>query len=122
MVGAAIVVPFLGLVATAWFLSRKFGGSMNIVPDYKKSITSWLEKNLNDPEGLEILEWSQPQRTAKDEASATYFIVTVKFRAKNKFGAKEIASVKFKVFDGDGALSPLPYSHASSLFPPPTAP
>jgi len=107
--GAAIVIPFFSVVGIALYLTRMTGGRFHLGPvggrfgpDYKRNITEWLKKNINDPDGMEILEWSEPQRVAKDgkpEQFSNYYIVTVKYRAKNKFGAKEITYDKFKVYD-----------------------
>lgn len=83
------------------------GGIGFIQPDYKARATAWLQKNLDDPDGLEILDWTEPKRPlkkstapeAEKEELARYVNSAVKYRAKNKFGTKEIRVTKLRIYD-----------------------
>jgi RNA polymerase subunit RPABC4/transcription elongation factor Spt4 len=63
-----------------------------------RQVELWLKQHLNDPDSFKAIEWS-PVAKAKDGN----FVVRVKYRAKNSFGAYVI-SQKLFVLNGNGTV------------------
>ena len=61
---------------------------------------SWLIENLNDPGSLEIIRWSAVAKT--DEG---YFLLRVKYRAKNSFGGYVVENNTLQI-DSSGRVFP----------------
>lgn len=108
-----LLLALLGVMATVWAYFKISGSSApppqlrNQVETAVVSNSAWdgsvrqveryLKVNLKDPGSLEVMEWGQVV------ANTSGFLVRVKYRAKNSFGAY---SVEQKVFhlDASGAV------------------
>jgi hypothetical protein len=55
-----------------------------------------LLKSIDDPDGLEVLDWGKPQPCGQVEGVCCYLTI----RAKNAFGGKESRPVDVRVKDG----------------------
>lgn len=95
-----------------WIVMKTtYGGVGQIMgPDYKDAVIKLLKKNLDDAEGLEIVEWGGPvpggygePTRGTDEGGKPFVRGSVVFRAKNRFGAKERHFVFF--YAGDDKVS-----------------
>ncbi|EAU53567.1 hypothetical protein [Mariprofundus ferrooxydans] len=64
--------------------NSSWDGSVSQIEDY-------LQRNLNDPSSLQIVEWSKVIKGGE------YFMVRVKYRAKNAFGAYIIQNQIFSL-------------------------
>lgn len=60
-----------------------------------RPILGWLEKNLADPSGFEVIEWKK--RTPLPEYRRVDVII--RYRAKNRFGGMSVWDRGFKVHD-----------------------
>lgn len=109
-----LLLALLGVMATVWVYFKVSGSSVP-QPQVRSQVEApvvsnrawdgsvqqverYLKANLKNPGSLEVLEWGQVV------ASANGFLVRVKYRAKNSFGAY---SVEQKVFhlDASGAVA-----------------
>lgn len=68
--------------------------------DYRKLCLEYLGKNLDDPSVLEVVEWGALTPCQKDYYIPNASYMNLKFRTKNKFGAKVIAKVSFVLQNG----------------------
>jgi len=59
-------------------------------------IRAWLDKNLDDPSGWEVVSWAQRIEVPK----AGVVNINMTYRAKNKVGAKQVFHRFFSVKDG----------------------
>ena len=64
-------------------------------------VEEFLEKNLKDPDSLEIVEWGKVRNYTPDEPLR--YIVWCKYRAKNSFGGFVVEKKNF-IFDGAGKI------------------
>lgn len=65
--------------------------------------TFWLEKNLKDPDSLEVIQWSNPTKTADG-----LWLLALKYRAHNSFGGK---TVEARIFTLDSDANVLDSTH-----------
>ncbi len=59
-------------------------------PNFRGIIIEYLRDNLNDPEGMEIIEWSEPERYKSGNGA-----INLKFRAKTPLGGKRVDIWRF---------------------------
>ena len=62
-----------------------------------KQVKQWLNRNLKDPDSLQIIEWSPVYK------SDDVYYVRVKYRAKNSFGGYTVSNFIFTL-DSHGTI------------------
>lgn len=103
----------LGFMGFIWLLFKSIGGSSPqppVTPRVETAVVSnsawdgsvwqverYLKKHLKDPSSLDVMEWGH---VVSDSAG---FVVRVKYRAKNSFGAFTIEHQVFQL-DSQGAV------------------
>jgi hypothetical protein len=65
------------------------------------AVRDWLNRNLNDPTGLEILEWKRLTDADKiPQWPARLVRVDVKLRARNQYGGRQVETKSLFFRDG----------------------
>lgn len=72
---------------------------LKLTATLRVAIEFWFDKNLKDPDSLEVIQWSTPSETADGN-----WLLAVKYRARNSFGGMAVES---RVFTLDKAANVL---------------
>ncbi|WP_415713190.1 hypothetical protein [Maridesulfovibrio sp.] len=102
LVSVSIVTISLGAyAASVFFPVHNEPVSNSPFDDSVAQVEEFLEKNLKNPDSLEIVEWGKVRNYTPDEPLR--YIVWCKYRAKNSFGGFVVEKKNF-IFDGAGKI------------------
>ena len=102
LVSVSIVTISLGAYAASVFFPVHNEPVFNSpFDDSVAQVEEFLEKNLKNPDSLEIVEWGKVRNYTPDEPLR--YIVWCKYRAKNSFGGLVVEKKNF-IFDGAGKI------------------
>jgi hypothetical protein len=117
VIGTIVTLAVIGIGALCVHLVLRNSGDGEGLfgPDYKGPVLKVIKEHLNDTEGFEVVKWGEPRKILMGKSPSPgkarvwipAYVVYIKFRAKNKLGAKVLDDATFLVLDGKDA-KPIP--------------